>query len=88
MVLGFIVAYYLVKLKQFTLTSMWLPTIIFLGAIGTQHLWELFTESWKVISLSEPVIEGFELAVVIIGLFAINYGLYQTLRLMRKSKSA
>ncbi len=82
MALGFVTSLYVLQLRSFWLNTMFVPTVIFLSSIGVQHLWELFTESWVLITLTTATIETTEQVMVLVGLVGIIYGLAQSLRAM------
>lgn len=49
------------------------PMIVSIWALGLQHLWELSTESWKVINISSNSIEGVEKIFLITASISIAY---------------
>ncbi len=48
------------------------PILIFLLLMSLQHLWELLTESWKILSLESYIIERVELVIVLCALVFLN----------------
>lgn len=53
------------------------PMIVAIWALGLQHFWELLTESWKVIIVSEDSIEGVENIFLIIASISIAYAAWR-----------
>lgn len=67
-ILGLIAAFYLFTLKTTwgkLLTVGVMPIVVFLALMGVQHLWELLTESLKVIVLPNATVELVEQFIVI-----------------------
>lgn len=53
------------------------PMIVAIWALGLQHFWELLTESWKVIIVSEDSIEGIEKIFLMIASISIAYAAWR-----------
>ncbi len=51
------------------------PVLIFIILMGVQHLWELLTESWQLLNISESSIEQVEQFIVIPAFFFLIYGM-------------
>lgn len=53
------------------------PMIIAIWALSLQHLWELLTESWKVVNITGDNIEGIEKIFLIIASISITYAAWR-----------
>lgn len=60
------------------------PLLIFLALFGVFHLWELLTESWKLIIVEGSVIETVEQIIAIPALSVLLYGFYKSKQMMGK----
>lgn len=69
-----------------TLSVGAIPIFIFITLTGLQHLWELLTESWKIINLVPEKIELVESYIVIASLISLNFGYYRTYKEINKKQ--
>lgn len=53
------------------------PMVIAIWALSIQHLWELLTESWKVIVVSGDTIEGIERFFLVVSAIGIAYAAWR-----------
>lgn len=60
------------------------PLLLFLALFGVFHLWELVTESWKLIAVEVSVIEGVEQIIALPALAILLYGFYMSKQMMEK----
>lgn len=90
-ILAAIAAWYVLKIKQnwgAILNVSVYPFFIFISLMAVQHIWELLTESWKVIILSHETIELVEQYIILPGFAALIIGLYGVMVATKASRSA
>lgn len=63
------------------------PLLVFLLLMGVQHLWELLTESWKVVSLEESFIEGVEQLIVLPAFISLVIGFFRIIGVLVRQKA-
>lgn len=89
--LAVIVAFYMYYIKNNwgkMLSVSVTPIMVFLCLMGMQHLWELLTESWKVIPVTTEWGEQVEQFIVIPALIFIIYGFIRVARFVKSQTQA
>jgi hypothetical protein len=73
---GFVASYLISAKKKLGQIGLSIagPLVVGVVALSIQHLWELFTESWKVIAVSGVIVETGEKILLVIAGVAISYG--------------
>lgn len=86
-IFGGIVAFYMLKIRKRLMPAIAViaaPLVINIVLLSVSHFWELLTESWRIISLTDEAIEKTEQLIMFPGYIVIVYAFWRSTSLLKK----